>query len=573
MAGGFSAGGLITGLDTNSLIAQLIQLERQPIFRLQDRISALEKQKEAISNLRTSLSALRSSVQDFRFGLDFNQFGVASSTESVATGLASGPNPSSGAYAIDVLQLASATVATSSSRIGAAINPNAALASSGVNHDVTSGTFTINGTEFNFDFSASSLNDALNAINGAGIGVTATYDALTDKVTVSNSTPGNTSIINFGASTDTSNFLDIINVSGATQTTNVDGATEVSSSVGLGRINEGTTLNAQAYANGGLAGGSFRINGVEITVDPTTDALSDVISRINASGAGVTASYDPTTDGLRVVSNKLGSRTVSFTSGTSNFLDIVNLTTATQTAGKDSQFTVNGGPVLTRNSNKITDVIGDITLNLTSLGTTTLTISPDEEPAIESIKAFVEKFNESIKEIIDLVAEDGVLDGDSTIRSIKSYLSQNIFQQVPGLSGSFDSLLQIGISTGKDFDAKAPFQLVLDETELRAALLADPENVEKLFANDAENGIADIIFDYLDEITGTSGFLNERARSGGSITSQIDSLRSRIDRMEERVAIKEARLRAQFTRMETLVSDFQSQSSSLLSLGGSVRGF
>ena len=560
-------------MDTNTLIAQLIQLERQPIFRVQDQIARLEKEKEAISTLRTNLSGLRSLVQDFRFGIDFDQFAVTSSNDTIASAISSGPNPTTGAFLIDVTQLASATVATSNGRIGAAINPNAALAASGVTSDVESGTFSINGTEFNFDFNVSSLNDALNAINGAGIGVTATYDAVTDRVSIENSTPGDTSIINFGGADDTSNFLDIINVEGATQYTNGNGSTEVASSVGLGSVNVGTTLNAQAYANGGLAGGSFRINGVEITVDPATDALSDVISRINASDAGVTARYDPTTDGLRIVSNELGSRTISFTSGTSNFLDIVNLTTATQTAGSDSQFTVNGGPVQTRNSNDISDVIGDVTVSLTSIGSTTLTIAPDEEPAIESIKEFIEKFNESIKEVIDLVGEDGALDGDSTIRSIQNFLTQNIFLQVPGLAGGFDSLFQIGLSSGEDFDPSSPFQLVLDEAELTAALLDDPENVEQLFSNDAETGIADILFGYLDEITGTSGFLNERSRAGGSITSQIDSLNSRIERMEQRVELKENRLRAQFTRMEQLVSDFQSQSSSLFSLGQGVGGF
>lgn len=573
MSGAISAGGLISGLDTNSLIAQLIQLERQPILRFQDRISALEKQKEAVSSLRTSLSTLRSSLQDFRFGIDFDQFAVTSSDESVAGATPSGPNPTTGSFSINVTQLASATIATSSTKIGASINPNAAFASSGVNRNVESGTFTINGTQFNFDFNVSSLNDALAAINGAGIGVNATYDNVTDTVTFENTAPGDASIINFGASGDTSNFLDIINVENAFQSTNVGGSTEVTSSVGLGRINEGTTLNAQAYANGGLAGGSFRINGVEITVDPANDGLSDVIDRINNSDAGVTASYDPTTDGLRVVSNKLGSRTISFANGTSNFLDIVNLSSATQAAGNDAQFSINGGAVITRNSNDVSDIIGDVTLNLTGLGTTTLTVSPDEEPAVEAVQAFVDKFNESIKEIVDLLKEDGVLENDLTIRSIQNFLTSTVLDQVSGLSGDFDSLFQIGISSGDDFDASAPFQLQLDVDELRAALQDDPTSVEQLFANDSETGIADQLFAYLDEITGTTGFLNQRSRAGGSISQQIDSLNDRIDRMEERVAIKEQRLRSQFTRMEQLVSDFQSQSGSLLNLGAGVGGF
>lgn len=49
---------------------------------------------------------------------------------------------------------------------------------------------------------------------------------------------------------------------------------------------------------GGIAAGSFRINTVPISVDPAADTLNDVLTRINASGAGVTASIEPGTDRL-----------------------------------------------------------------------------------------------------------------------------------------------------------------------------------------------------------------------------------------------------------------------------------
>ncbi|HEO69853.1 MAG TPA: hypothetical protein ENN80_01220, partial [Candidatus Hydrogenedentes bacterium] len=48
MSGGFSTGGLISGLDTNNLIRQLMQLERRPIVRAQQQVETLERQKEAI---------------------------------------------------------------------------------------------------------------------------------------------------------------------------------------------------------------------------------------------------------------------------------------------------------------------------------------------------------------------------------------------------------------------------------------------------------------------------------------------------------------------------------------------
>ena len=83
----------------------------------------------------------------------------------------------------------------------------------------------------------------------------------------------------------------------------------------MGAINPGEVLSTAAFAGGAVTAGNFYVNGIAITVDPTQDSLSDVISRINDSDAQVTASYDGTTDSIRVVSKALGSRTIAFTSG------------------------------------------------------------------------------------------------------------------------------------------------------------------------------------------------------------------------------------------------------------------
>lgn len=571
--GAFSVGGLISGLDSNSLIAQLIQLERQPIFRLQSRIEALEAQKDGITELRTQLLPFRNLIKDFQFGLDFSKFEALSSNESVLTAEQTGTNPTPGTFLVDVIQLASASIATSSTQLGAPINPGATLASSGITSEISAGTFTINGVEFTVDPAVDSLTGLLNTINASGAGITATYDGVTDTVTFENSTPGDTSIINFGASGDTSTFLSAIKVDGASQSTGGSGSTIVTSTGNLGAINPGTLLSSVSFANGAVTAGSFAINGVSIALDPAVDALSDVIERINASDAGVTASYDAATDGIRVVLDTLGSRTISFTSGTSNFLDITNLTTAIQTAGSDSQFTVNGGPVQTQNGNNVSDAISGITLKLLSVGTSSVTVDVDDDSIIGAVQKFVDTFNESIEAIQELTGKDGEFQNDTSFRSIESFLKIQIFQQVPGLGVGLESLLDIGISTGDSFDSSAAFHLSLDVDKLRAAILDNREGVQSLFSNDAETGIADRLFDFMDDLTSSTGFLNDRTRSNGSIDHQIDSLEDRIESLERRVAQREARLRRQFLQMEVLLSSLQVQGASLAGLAGGFGAF
>lgn len=564
MSGSITAGGLITGLDTNSIIAQLMAIERQPITRARSRITGLESQRGSVRDLRTQLLTLRNKVQDFRLNNIFNAFDSTSSKSEVLTATVSSSSPVVGAFAVNVTQLASATTGQSSARLGSAINPGANLSASGITTAIDAGTFSINGVQFNVNPATQSLNTILSNINASAAGVTATYNASTDTVTFTNSTLGDTSLINFGADDDTSNFLSAIAISEATQSTGGGGSTTATSTRNLGAINPTGILNTVNFANGAINSGTFSINGISFSVDPTTDTVNDVISRINSSDARVSASYDASSDTIRFVSQTLGSRTIRFgaTGDTSNFLSRTNLTAATQTAGNDAQFTINGGPTLTRNTNEITDAISGVTVKLLSTGASTVTVSSDNDTIVEKIKEFVDEFNNSVSKIRELTANTGLLKGDGGIRSIESFLRDKVFAQVSGI-GSLDTLLAVGISTGDDFDASAVSKLELDEDKLREALANNRQNVKDLFANTSKTGIGDLLFDYLDEATKTTGFLNERAKSNGTIDRQISSINDQIERMEDRVSQVEARLRRQFTNLEQLSAGFQNQNAAL----------
>ncbi|HIJ65070.1 MAG TPA: flagellar filament capping protein FliD [Candidatus Hydrogenedentes bacterium] len=566
MAGGFSVGGLITGLDTGNIIAQLMRLERQPIVRLETRISALESEQSALRDLRTTLQTLRNRAQDYRFSDVFSQFNATSSEETVLTAEVTGANPAAGTYEVNVTQLASATVAESSGVLGSAINPAAALDSSGITTDVVAGDFTVNGVTFTVDPTTDTLNGILGQINASAAGVTATYDAVSDKVTFVNSTPGDTSLINFGAADDDSNFLEVLNVADATQSTGGGGSTEVPSTRNLGAVDPGETLNLSNFAGGAMTSGSFMINGITITVDVANDSLADILGQINDSDAQVTASYDATSDTIRIVSDTLGSRTVKFTAGTSNFLAITNLDTAVQTAGKDSQFTINGGAVKTRNTNEVADAIGGVTLEFLSLGTSTVAVSSDNDAIVEDVQEFIAAFNGAVDSVRGLVGPGGALENDGSIRMIESTLRSRIFSAVTGIGGTYSNLLEIGITTGDDFDATTVAHLELDEEEFLEALRDDRANIQDLFSNAGGTGIADIVFDYVDSVTATTGFLHDRAKANGTIDQLIQGINDRIERIEARLVQREQRLRQQFTRLEQLSASFQTQGTTLSSL-------
>ena len=560
MAGQIYFSGLASGLDSDSIITQLMAIERAPITRLEDRIEALENQRTALQSIRTDLLTLYNRSQDFVLDMVFDQIAATSSEEGVLTVELSGQNPVRGSFVVDVTTLASATVGTSSHYLGQVVDPNAALESAGFSETPTSGTFTINGTQITIDVTTDSLNDVLNRIT-TNTNVTATFNATTNKVVLTNTDPGDTDIINLGTISDTSNFLESARLLGATQTGT---PTTLESTVDVAVVAPGNTLD-DIFGVGAVTAGTFRINGTTITIsDPSSETLNDVLNAINDSEAGVTVSFDQSTDTIRVVSDTLGSRTVDFTDGTSGFLAAVYLDTADQTAGTDAQFTVDGVS-MTRNTNTINDAIGGVSFTLLSTGTSTITVNDDYEGMIEDVTEFVDAYNTAVQTIYDELSEEGDLGNDVSIRMVENDLRTTIFGRPTGVTGEYESLASIGITTGDTFEQDVLSMLEIDEGELREALETDRDAVESLFTNTVEDGIADLFESYLQDMTSVTGFLQARSGANGTISDQIDSMNDRIDAIEDRLVLKEERLRRQFTQMEMMLSELQSLNSFLLS--------
>ncbi|MCC6237051.1 MAG: flagellar filament capping protein FliD [Dehalococcoidia bacterium] len=108
----------------------------------------------------------------------------------------------------------------------------------------------------------------------------------------------------------------------------------------------GTTVSTSStLATAGLTltptSGTFEINGTSITFDASVDSLSQVIARINASGAGVTASFDSGTNQFTLTRTANGPDTITLSNTSGNFLEAMNLVdnanvkTGVETLGQD----------------------------------------------------------------------------------------------------------------------------------------------------------------------------------------------------------------------------------------------
>lgn len=177
---------------------------------------------------------------------------------------------------------------------------------------------------------ADTINTVLAKIAGSAAGVTATFDAASEKVTLQQQTGGSGAQIVLA--NDTSGFLAATKLSGAVQQP--------------GQDPEPDRPIAQVARLSAIQTGTFAINGVTIAVDTATDTLNDVIDRINASAAGVTASLSPDANTVSVGSKASGEDLV-LDDGTSNFFSAVGIDPGTHAAPRWSVARAGTGDTLT----------------------------------------------------------------------------------------------------------------------------------------------------------------------------------------------------------------------------------
>lgn len=250
---------------------------------------------------------------------------------------------------------------------------------------------------------------------------------------------------------------------------------------------------------------SFNVGGsvTNIAIDATNNTLSGIQNAVNNADIGVNATVVNVGTGYKLMFSSAQSGAgnaidVSVTDTDGNNTDALGLSRLATVnmdetvAAQDAQLVVNGLAIQS-STNQVNDVIEGISLNLKSadLGSVkTIEINQDTDGLEQGVKDFVELFN-ALDDIIknlgsyekpDEDAEDqtqGSLSGDSSLRNIKSNIRQAMFESIPNLSGSIQSLADIGITTN------LTGKLDLDEAKLSTAISNDPGAVGSLFAANA----------------------------------------------------------------------------------------
>jgi len=263
-----SFSGLASGLDTDSIISALVNVERIPLQALQQENQELQSKTNIINSLSSSLSDLDGKVDALATISDFLSYSGTSSNES-AVGITTSGDSIQGTYSIDVTNLAYAQ-RTYSDGVADKLT---ALSGTAETIDITIGADT---TTVNIDANAS-LQDVADAINASGAEVTAGifYDGTNYFLQVVGNDTGSANAITFADSGLGLNFTNTVQ-SAQDATFTIDGFAITSATNTVSDALPGTTVELKATTT----------STANLTIAPDQEAVTTKIEEfVNAYNA------------------------------------------------------------------------------------------------------------------------------------------------------------------------------------------------------------------------------------------------------------------------------------------------
>lgn len=362
------------------------------------------------------------------------------------------------------------------------------------------------------------------------------------------------------------------------------------------------------------------------------DTIEDVADKLNKSifNHGCTAAYNKYTGELEITDDKSGAKVdleMWVDHPVMGRFDLKfqeeKAPNVSYTPGQDAKFkvTVNGTEKeMTRGSNSVE--IDGMSIKFNEKfdeadgGAVSFKTSTDSDKIVDAVKSMVTDYNEMMTEIrkayatmpyqdssgafksyeplteeqkagmseneiknYEERAKQGILFGDTNLRSLYERM-QRVFQP-----GGADSVLLQKIGIGTSFSSDNVATLTLDENKLREALENDPDQVTELFTRSSENGasgngLMQGMKTQLDRYAGLTGStkgiliqqagtpLNSLSLLDNQWQKEIDNLGTQIEKWQDKLESQVDRYTSMFSRLEVLINQMNSQSSTLAGLMG-----
>lgn len=320
------------------------------------------------------------------------------------------------------------------------------------------------------------------------------------------------------------------------------------------------TIDLGTWSGSSFTAGSAAAVNVNIAAG---DDLTDVVAKINASNAGVSATVLKDASGERMILKSDATGVASaFRLRSTGASDLEDLRYNPAVAGAgmtrtqealNTQATVNGVAVTSTN-NTLTDAVPGVTLNFLQVttGAVNVKVAQDTASIKSNITALVQSYNALSSALREMTKYEpgtdtaGTLQGDSTATGLQGAL-RRLFSDRGPASSSFGRLSDMGVAFQLDGTLK------IDETKLSKAL-ESPQELEDFFSN-AAGGLAVRIESFSKGMLSASGGVASRYTA---IQNAIQRNTKDQERMNDKIERTEARLLAQYSRLDGTIASLNS---------------
>ncbi len=346
-------------------------------------------------------------------------------------------------------------------------------------------------------------------------------------------------------------------------------ASNGSFSIDVQQLAQGSRLQSASIASSTSLIGSGTLtfsagsNTFDVAIDGTDD-LSAIRDKINAESAnfGVTANIINSDGEAHLVYKSSITGDANNLTITTSDASLASISTnTTQDPINDiakSAIVLVDGFTVTSDTNELKNVIEDVTIvaNKVSTSATTLDISQNQAVANELIQEFVDGYNALAENMLGLGApKAGRLAFDPDLRSMKSQLNDILINSVSGMSGSIDSLSDIGVSVDRygklEISSVGIGSLDSGKQQLADAIENNLDQVGELFAS--PDGIVSQLTTLIDNYIDSDGTLTKRQTS---LNKGLSSISDEYDDLETRLRSYEDTLRKRFSFLDSTVAGY-----------------
>lgn len=607
--------GLVSGLDTDSLVESLTSSNRGKIEKQQQNIQRLEWKQESYRNITKALKEFQSKYLDVLSATNFRSASLYNTIKASTTSSKLAVSATSGAAAgtikiANVKQLATRQTISSMSGVSKPLTGETVANVPGLLTDISGGSksflLKLDGKVRTVTLDSAFVDD----VNTVGVGFEKAMQKKIDSI--------------FGKKSDNSPIVNVslavggklgFSSSGSQLTVNaLNGDTATLPQLGFteGQTDRLTTTKSLADLRSSLGVAltgddfNFSINGKDFSFK-STDTLAAVMSKVNSSGAGVTMAYSSITDKISLTATETGSgENINIAQTTGNLMESLGLmgTGSHKVYGQNAELEINGIAVV-RSSNNIE--VNGVKIELkekTAIGEElVINMSTDTTNLKENIKNFVTDYNNLLDMMNGLVkekadkaftplteaqrgemsekeienwekkAKSGLLQNDNAVRTITAKMQSMIYGSA--VKGGI-SLFNMGITTsGYTENGK----LKIDEEKLQTALETRGDEIKDLFTTE-NTGLANQLNSIIDSAAKTSGAkgsrgsLIELAGYGATlsdtenrITETITRTNKDIAKLKEMLKKQETHYWSKFSALETALQRLNVQGSMIASFG------